>query len=102
MKHNTIKKKLFSTGSPKVSSSIHLDGPKFQTLAPQTPNGPSFVRVQNSQVHLIFKYGSLFVGSEFVSCHEGRLECSVKVQKLIHNMLLRISGIIEFILMRNA
>ncbi|XP_023708827.1 cell division cycle 7-related protein kinase [Cryptotermes secundus] len=55
MKHNTIKKKLFPAGSPKISSGTHLDGPKFQTLAPQTPNGPSFVRVQNSQVksHLV-------------------------------------------------
>jgi hypothetical protein len=56
MKHSGIKKKLFSACLPKISSSSHLDGPKFQTLAPQTPNGPSFVRVQNSQVKLIFKY----------------------------------------------
>ncbi|KAJ9583360.1 hypothetical protein L9F63_022293, partial [Diploptera punctata] len=45
LKHNSIKKKLFSAGSPQVSSGL-----KFQTLAPETPNGCSFVRVQNSQV----------------------------------------------------
>jgi len=51
--HSAIKKKLFSAGSPKLTSNVHSDGPKFQTLAPQTPSGPSFIRVQNSQVQLI-------------------------------------------------
>jgi hypothetical protein len=53
MTHSAIKKKLFSAGSPKPTSNMHSDGPKFQTLAPQTPSGPSFIRVQNSQVHLV-------------------------------------------------
>lgn len=52
-KHSAIKKKLFLAGSPRMNSSTHLGGPKFQTLAPQTPSGPSFVRVQNSQVRMI-------------------------------------------------
>lgn len=50
MTHSAIKKKLFSAGLPKPTSNMHSDGPKFQTLAPQTPSGPSFIRVQNSQV----------------------------------------------------
>lgn len=53
MTHSAIKKKLFSPGSPKLTSNMHSDGPKFQTLAPQTPSGPSFIRVQNSQVQLV-------------------------------------------------
>ena len=53
MTHSAIKKKLFSAGSPKLTSNMHSDGPKFQTLAPQTPSGPSFIRVQNSQVQLV-------------------------------------------------
>ncbi|PSN34353.1 Cell division cycle 7-related protein kinase [Blattella germanica] len=55
LKHNSIKKKLFCAGSPRVSNTIQADGPKFQTLAPGTPSGPCHVRVQNSQVksHLV-------------------------------------------------
>jgi hypothetical protein len=70
MKYSAIKKNLFSSGSPRVTGSAHLDGPKFQTLAPQTPSGPSFVRVQNSQVQ-ISGCGSncLCLEVSVVSCH---------------------------------
>lgn len=79
--HNAIKKKLFSAGSAKFPSNIHSEGPKFQTLAPQTPSGPSFIRVQNSQVQLIYIWLPLSVGLEFVSCHKDQLECIVDLRQ---------------------